>query len=222
MRSYMLLWTLVSERTPFCGHSLLDVFLARFSTGPGAVPTAKADLFMWTSHIEVRAGMISTRPLFSGPSNRARPPGRPNVFWVPDRKNGINLIPSRYHWDQLDAKVIVLDINFPVRLYDTKYYTKYWQRLFFITVNWTECRRAQKSTLFSAWVELLRRFVMFVFKTSLFDLPRVWDDILKQIRDAKGDGAEFNWIVGLMMIMVAALVVRILAPGGMKMQISGL
>jgi hypothetical protein len=35
----------------------------------------------------------------------------------PDRKNGINLIPSRYqyHWDQLDAKVIVLDINFPVR-----------------------------------------------------------------------------------------------------------
>jgi hypothetical protein len=35
--------------------------------------------------------------------------------WVPDRKNGINLIPSRYHWDQLDAKLIVLDINFPVR-----------------------------------------------------------------------------------------------------------
>jgi hypothetical protein len=34
---------------------------------------------------------------------------------LPDRKNGINLIPSRYHWDQLDAKVIVLDINFPVR-----------------------------------------------------------------------------------------------------------
>jgi hypothetical protein len=34
---------------------------------------------------------------------------------MPDRKNGINLIPSRYHWDQLDAKVIVLDINFPVR-----------------------------------------------------------------------------------------------------------
>jgi hypothetical protein len=33
----------------------------------------------------------------------------------PDRKNGNNLIPSRYHWDQLDAKVIVLDINFPVR-----------------------------------------------------------------------------------------------------------
>jgi hypothetical protein len=33
----------------------------------------------------------------------------------PDRKNEINLIPSRYHWDQLDAKVIVLDINFPVR-----------------------------------------------------------------------------------------------------------
>jgi hypothetical protein len=29
----------------------------------------------------------------------------------PDRKNGINLIPSRYHWDQLDAKLIVLDIN---------------------------------------------------------------------------------------------------------------
>jgi hypothetical protein len=26
------------------------------------------------------------------------------------------LIPSRYHWDQLDAKVIVLDINFPVRM----------------------------------------------------------------------------------------------------------
>jgi hypothetical protein len=26
------------------------------------------------------------------------------------------LIPSRYHWDQLDAKLIVLDINFPVRL----------------------------------------------------------------------------------------------------------
>jgi hypothetical protein len=25
------------------------------------------------------------------------------------------LIPSRYHWDQLDAKLIVLDINFPVR-----------------------------------------------------------------------------------------------------------
>jgi hypothetical protein len=35
---------------------------------------------------------------------------------LPDRKSGINLIPSRYHWDQLDAKVIVLDINFPVRL----------------------------------------------------------------------------------------------------------
>jgi hypothetical protein len=35
---------------------------------------------------------------------------------IPDRKNGINLIPSRYHWDQLDAKLIVLDINFPVRL----------------------------------------------------------------------------------------------------------
>jgi hypothetical protein len=34
----------------------------------------------------------------------------------PDRKNGINLIPSRYHWDQLDAKLIVLDINFPVRV----------------------------------------------------------------------------------------------------------
>jgi hypothetical protein len=34
---------------------------------------------------------------------------------APDRKNGINLIPSRYHWDQLDAKLIVLDINFPVR-----------------------------------------------------------------------------------------------------------
>jgi hypothetical protein len=29
----------------------------------------------------------------------------------PDRKNGINLIPSRYHWDQLDAKLIVLDIR---------------------------------------------------------------------------------------------------------------
>jgi hypothetical protein len=28
------------------------------------------------------------------------------------------LIPSRYHWDQLDAKVIVFDINFPVRLLD--------------------------------------------------------------------------------------------------------
>jgi hypothetical protein len=26
----------------------------------------------------------------------------------PDRKSGINLIPSRYHWDQLDAKVIVI------------------------------------------------------------------------------------------------------------------
>jgi hypothetical protein len=38
-------------------------------------------------------------------------------FGAPDRKNGINLIPSRYHWDQLDAKVIVLDINFPVRLF---------------------------------------------------------------------------------------------------------
>jgi hypothetical protein len=38
------------------------------------------------------------------------------ALWPPDRKNGINLIPSRYHWDQLDAKVIVLDINFPVRL----------------------------------------------------------------------------------------------------------
>jgi hypothetical protein len=41
-----------------------------------------------------------------------------NCLWRvprPDRKNGINLIPSRYHWDQLDAKVIVLDINFPVR-----------------------------------------------------------------------------------------------------------
>jgi hypothetical protein len=37
------------------------------------------------------------------------------MFGLPDRKNGINLIPSRYHWDQLDAKVIVLDINFPVR-----------------------------------------------------------------------------------------------------------
>jgi hypothetical protein len=37
------------------------------------------------------------------------------VLTMPDRKNGINLIPSRYHWDQLDAKVIVLDINFPVR-----------------------------------------------------------------------------------------------------------
>jgi hypothetical protein len=43
---------------------------------------------------------------------------RPDVYLyaAPDRKNGINLIPSRYHWDQLDAKVIVLDINFPVRL----------------------------------------------------------------------------------------------------------
>jgi hypothetical protein len=39
----------------------------------------------------------------------------PNPIRGPDRKNGINLIPSRYHWDQLDAKVIVLDINFPVR-----------------------------------------------------------------------------------------------------------
>jgi hypothetical protein len=38
-----------------------------------------------------------------------------NLLTAPDRKNGINLIPSRYHWDQLDAKVIVLDINFPVR-----------------------------------------------------------------------------------------------------------
>jgi hypothetical protein len=38
---------------------------------------------------------------------------------IPDRKNRINLIPSRYHWDQLDAKVIVLDINFPVRLSNT-------------------------------------------------------------------------------------------------------
>jgi hypothetical protein len=28
---------------------------------------------------------------------------------------GINLIPSWYHWDQLDAKLIVLDIYFPVR-----------------------------------------------------------------------------------------------------------
>jgi hypothetical protein len=36
-------------------------------------------------------------------------------FLVPDRKNGINLIPSRYHWGQLDAKLNVLDINFPVR-----------------------------------------------------------------------------------------------------------
>jgi hypothetical protein len=34
---------------------------------------------------------------------------------APDQKNGINLIPSRYHWDQLDAKLIVVDINFPVR-----------------------------------------------------------------------------------------------------------
>jgi hypothetical protein len=38
------------------------------------------------------------------------------VHLIPDRKNGINLIPSRYHWDQLDAKLIVLDINFLVRL----------------------------------------------------------------------------------------------------------
>jgi hypothetical protein len=38
------------------------------------------------------------------------------AFAHPDRKNGINLIPSRYHWDQLDAKVIVLDIKFPVRI----------------------------------------------------------------------------------------------------------
>jgi hypothetical protein len=38
-----------------------------------------------------------------------------NLPLQPDRKNGINLIPSRYHWDQLDAKLIVLDINFPVR-----------------------------------------------------------------------------------------------------------
>jgi hypothetical protein len=30
----------------------------------------------------------------------------------------INLISSRYHWDQLDAKLIVLDINFPVRMYN--------------------------------------------------------------------------------------------------------
>jgi hypothetical protein len=42
-------------------------------------------------------------------------PGQ-TVLPIPDRKNGMNLIPSRYHWDQLDAKVIVLDINFPVRL----------------------------------------------------------------------------------------------------------
>jgi hypothetical protein len=41
------------------------------------------------------------------------------VARLPDRKNGINLIPSRYHWDQLDAKVIVLDINFPVRSWAT-------------------------------------------------------------------------------------------------------
>jgi hypothetical protein len=37
------------------------------------------------------------------------------LYYLPDRKNEINLIPKRYHWDQLDAKVIVLDINFPVR-----------------------------------------------------------------------------------------------------------
>jgi hypothetical protein len=41
---------------------------------------------------------------------------------LPDRKNGINLIPSRYHWDQLDAKLIVLDINFPVRCLKTTIY----------------------------------------------------------------------------------------------------
>jgi hypothetical protein len=39
-----------------------------------------------------------------------------SILHHPDRKNGINLIPSRYHWDQLDAKLTVLDINFPVRI----------------------------------------------------------------------------------------------------------
>jgi hypothetical protein len=38
-----------------------------------------------------------------------------NVPKHPDRKNGINLISSRYHWDQLDAKVIVL-VLVPVRI----------------------------------------------------------------------------------------------------------
>jgi hypothetical protein len=55
------------------------------------------------------------------------------LFLQPDRKNGINLIPSRYHWDQLDAKVIVLDINFPVRNYNGI-------KLFILT---NACARAQ-------------------------------------------------------------------------------
>jgi hypothetical protein len=46
------------------------------------------------------------------------------ILW-PDRKNRINLIPSRYHWDQLDAKVIVLDINFPVREFKS-HFEKSW------------------------------------------------------------------------------------------------
>jgi hypothetical protein len=56
----------------------------------------------------------------------------------PDRKNGINLIPSRYHWDQLDAKVIVLDINFPVRTTKMVHYSKIVDQIVKI-VSWHCC-----------------------------------------------------------------------------------
>jgi hypothetical protein len=112
------------------------------------------------------------------------------IFSRPDRKNGINLIPSRYHWDQLDAKVIVLDINFPVR--DGS------------ALNYSTAPHRSKTTLISNGVFcLLESKILSIGQTLLYSLDVMYNFIQHCFCDL-AIGSHFEALESVLLIFFLA------------------